>query len=258
MLEISLTYSTVDGSKEVPIERERTSFGRGDADYRLDDDGLSRVHATVYRDGDNVWIVDENSTNGSFVNGEKVGGSGTILKNGDTIKIGNHTKMTVRIGGGKAAQTMAVQAPAAQTKTVSSSAKAATSSMLIPALITMFALFVIGIAAVFIGVKVIGGSKSDIVYKSNESDESAAPDYSKDEEETKKTPEKTPKPEKTTAVNSSAGNTSLTNTPESLNSGTTVALPTGKKYQAMTDDEKNRYIALKSEKIARIIGNQKS
>ena len=78
MPEISLTYSTAEGSREIAIERERTTFGRGDADCRLDDDGLSRIHATVYRDGDNVWVVDENSTNGSFVNGQKVGGSGTI------------------------------------------------------------------------------------------------------------------------------------------------------------------------------------
>ncbi len=97
MVEISLTYSTAEGSEKVEIERERTSFGRGDADFRIDDDGLSRVHATVYRDGDNIWIVDENSTNGTFVNGGKVSGSGTILKNGDTIKIGNQTKMSVKI-----------------------------------------------------------------------------------------------------------------------------------------------------------------
>ncbi|MCY7377534.1 MAG: FHA domain-containing protein, partial [Pyrinomonadaceae bacterium] len=260
MLEITLTYSTSEGSKEIAIVRERTTFGRGDADCRLDDEGLSRIHATVYRDGDNIWIVDENSTNGSFVNGEKVGGSGTILKNGDTVKIGNQTKMSVRISDGKtAAQPIANQTPTAQTKTVSAASSSAHSSMLIPALITMFALFVIGIAAVVVGVKVVGG-KSDVVYKSNTEDEIKTPDYSNDDEEedVKKTPEKTPKPEKTTTGNSSADNTSLTNTPETLNSGTPVIFPTGKKYQAMSEDEKNRYVALKSEKIARIIGNQKS
>ena len=257
MLEISLTYSTSEGSKELAIERERTSFGRGNADCRLDDEGLSRIHATVYRDGDNVWIVDENSTNGSFVNGAKVGGSGTILRHGDTIKIGNQTKMTVRIADGKsAASPSPIQTPAAQTKTVSAAASSSPSSLLIPAIITMCALFVIGVAAVFVGVKVVGG-KSDVVYKSNESDDTA-PDYSNDNEEPEKTPQKTPKSEKTTAGNSSTGNTNLTDTPETLNSGTPVVLPTGKKYQAMSDDEKNRYIALKSEKIARIIGNQKS
>ncbi len=258
MLEISLTYSTSEGSQEMAITRERTSFGRGDADCRLDDEGLSRIHATVYRDGDNLWMVDENSTNGSFVNGEKVGGGGTILKNGDTIKIGNQTLMTVRISNGKSsAQSVAAQTPSAPTKTVSAAAAPSRSSMLIPALVTMFALFVVGVAAVFVGVKVVGG-KSDVVYKSNVEDRIETPDYSSDEESNKKTPEKTPKPEKTIAGNSSSNNTNLNGAPEKLNGGTTVVLPAGKKYQAMSEDEKNRYIALKSEKIARIIGNQKS
>ena len=63
------------------------SFGHGsEADCRFEDDGLSRLHATVYRDGDYVWIVDENSSNGTFVNGEKVSSGGTPLKNGDAEK----------------------------------------------------------------------------------------------------------------------------------------------------------------------------
>lgn len=257
MLEISLTYTSPEGSKEIAIERDRTSFGRGDADCRLDDDGLSRIHATVYRDGDNVWVVDENSTNGTEVNGDRVSGSGTILKNGDTIKIGNHTKMTVKISDGKSVQSAVVQTQATATKTVSAKSGSSSSSMLIPALVTMFALFVIGVSAVFIGVKVLGGEK-EIAYKPNDSDDLATPNYpGGDDDKPEKTPEKTPKPEKTTAINSSPDNTNLTDTPENKNDGTTVVLPTGKKYQAMSDDEKNKYIAVKSEKIARIIGNQK-
>ncbi len=259
MIEIFLTYPTPEGSREVAIESDRTSFGRtNEADYRLDDDGLSRLHATIYRDGDRVWIVDENSTNGSFVNGEKVSGSGTILKNGDAVKIGNHTKMMVRISDGKtSAQPSAVQNQPANTNIVSASSVQPSSSMLIPIVITMFALFVIGISAVFIGVKVVGGN-SEIVYKPNNNDGFDTPDDSSNEEENKNKPEKTPKPEKTATTNSVADNTNLTSSPVALNNGTTVALPSGKKYQAMSDEEKNRYIAVKSEKVARIIGNQKS
>jgi len=79
MLDVVLTYSTDEGSQEVLIESGRVSFGRGDVGNRIDDDGLSRLHATVYREGDNVWIVDENSTNGTFVNGAQVQGAGTPL-----------------------------------------------------------------------------------------------------------------------------------------------------------------------------------
>src|SRR4051812_10322594 len=97
MLEVVLTYSTDEGSQEVVIESGRVSFGRGDVGNRIDDDGLSRLHATVYREGDNVWVVDENSTNGTFVNGAQVQGAGTPLSDGDIIRIGNHTNMRVSI-----------------------------------------------------------------------------------------------------------------------------------------------------------------
>ena len=97
-MEIILTYPTPEGSREIVVKSERTSFGRGsEADYRFDDDGLSRLNSTIYRDGERVWIVDENSTNGTFVNGQKAQGSGIPLKNGDTIKIGNYTNLNVRI-----------------------------------------------------------------------------------------------------------------------------------------------------------------
>jgi hypothetical protein len=256
MLEISLVYQTPEGSREIAIERERTTFGRGDAaDCRLDDDELSRLHATVYRDGDNVWIVDENSTNGSFVGGERVRGSGTILRNGDVIKIGNQTKMVVKISGGKtAAPPSAADNQTAQTGIASASCAPPHSSTVIPTLVTMFALFVIGVSAIFVGVRVLGDN-SQIVYKSN-NDSYETPEDAPDENENK--PEKTPKSEKTASSNSNTGNANLTDTPETLNSGTTVVLPVGKKYQAMSDDEKNRYIAVKAEKVARIIGNQKS
>jgi len=257
MAEIFLTYSTAEGSREIAIERDRTTFGRGDADYRLNDEGLSRIHATVYRDGERVWIVDENSTNGSFVNGQKVTGSGTILKNGDQIKIGNHTKIIVRVSDrNTAAPPIALSNQTPQMSAATSPAQQPpSSSMVIPILVTMFALFVIGVSALFIGVKVMGDDQQ-IAYKSNSGDGYETPEDTPDENENKS--QKTPKPEKTATGNSSTGNTSLTNTPETLNSGTTVVLPTGKKYQAMSDDEKNRYIAVKSEKVARIIGNQKS
>jgi len=86
MLEILLTYPTPEGSQSIAIEDERTSFGRGsEATHRFDDEGLSRLNSTIYRDGDRIWIIDENSTNGTFVNGERPAAAGTPLRNGDTI-----------------------------------------------------------------------------------------------------------------------------------------------------------------------------
>ena len=59
MLEVILTCRTDEGSQEIVLKEGKVSFGRGsEADYRFGDDGLSRLHATVYREGDNVWILD--------------------------------------------------------------------------------------------------------------------------------------------------------------------------------------------------------
>src|SRR4028118_797364 len=105
MREIVFIYPTFEGSREISMSRDRISFGRGsESEFRFPDDGLSRLHATVYRDGERVWIVDENSTNGSFVNGEKVTGSGTPLSSGDSIKIGHFTNLKVKISEQSARQ----------------------------------------------------------------------------------------------------------------------------------------------------------
>src|SRR5688500_501308 len=119
MLEITLTFPTPEGSRELPIDREKTTFGRGsEAEHRFPDDGLSRLHATVYRDGDRVWVVDENSSNGTFVNGEKVNPAGTPLKDGDSIKIGHQTVLRVHIATPKVTAAAASSSVSTQQPTV--------------------------------------------------------------------------------------------------------------------------------------------
>ena len=77
---------------------EELSIGRTpQAQVVLDDDGLSRINTTIFRDGEDVLIVDENSTNGTFINGEQISGAPKRLKDGDEITIGNHTKIFVEI-----------------------------------------------------------------------------------------------------------------------------------------------------------------
>lgn len=66
-------------------------LGRLDtSDIPVRDGKASREHAKIYKQGEQFAIVDLNSSNGTFVNGEKI--TKRILKNGDEISIG-----TVRI-----------------------------------------------------------------------------------------------------------------------------------------------------------------
>jgi hypothetical protein len=256
MLEVSLTYRTDEGPQEIALKEGKLSFGRGsEADRRLSDDGLSRLHATIYREGDNVWIIDENSTNGSFVNGERVKPNGTILYNGDRIKIGNYTTLTVSIGG---TQTAPAKTSAEKSKTVAAgSAESQGFPVLIPLVLGGFALLVIGISVIFISYRVVGNNDTDIAEDTPY--ETPTPKDS-DNRNDNKNASRSPKPSASVSSSPVDGGNSETienRTVETKNDGTQVVLPKGK-YQDMSDADKNLYIAVKAEKVARIIGNQKS
>jgi diguanylate cyclase (GGDEF)-like protein len=70
--------------------QEEVTIGRTEGlEIRLEDDGVSRKHAKVVRRSDGeAELVDLGSTNGTFVNGERIVGS-RLLQDGDKIQIGS-------------------------------------------------------------------------------------------------------------------------------------------------------------------------
>ena len=97
MKNVTLYIETRDEFKTVEIEDE-ISIGRTNlAQIALDDVGLSRINTTFFRDGEMVYVVDENSTNGTFVNGEKIPPGPLRIFDGDEIKIGSETRIRVEI-----------------------------------------------------------------------------------------------------------------------------------------------------------------
>jgi len=89
---------------ENPYERQDyelgqdVTIGRSDAsNLVLSDQGLSRRNTTIFRDGDAVLVVDENSLNGTILNGSKVP-TAQELRDGDEIRIGSETTIRVLIG----------------------------------------------------------------------------------------------------------------------------------------------------------------
>lgn len=254
MTEIYLTYPTDEGSREIRIERERTTLGRGsDADFRFDDNGLSRLNSTVYRDGERIWIVDENSTNGTFVNGAKVGASGNVLKNGDVIKIGNYTNLKVGFSESKKVAT-AVAASSQTSKTISSNSNKPSSFL--PIALIAFAFFVIAVSAVFVGFTVFGGKKE--IAKNTDKFDTPAEFNDNSVSENKSSPTPMPKSVNSSETSVSDDNSAFTESPESNGNQTTNNVPSGKKYSEMSDAEKNQYIETKALKVARMIGNSES
>jgi two-component system cell cycle response regulator len=72
------------------LKGDRSVLGRSErADIRVLDDGVSREHAAIERDGGKMVLVDLKSTNGVFWNGQRV--PRQDLTDGDKISIGSST-----------------------------------------------------------------------------------------------------------------------------------------------------------------------
>jgi Protein of unknown function (DUF3662)/FHA domain len=70
-----------------PLARDVTTIGRAkDCDIAIDDSSVSRRHAELRVDGDAVWIVDLDSTNGTEVNGRPI--ERARLEHGDRVVLG--------------------------------------------------------------------------------------------------------------------------------------------------------------------------
>ena len=83
------------GGTAYPLVRAITRLGRGsDTDIRIEDPGASRNHCEIVL-GQPVIIRDLSSTNGTFVNGERI--SQLEISNGTVIMIGS-TQMVFRSG----------------------------------------------------------------------------------------------------------------------------------------------------------------
>ena len=69
------------------IQNETLSIGRSSkCTIMLSDDSVSRVHCKLVPDNKNIVLVDQNSTNGTYINTEQV--TATSLRDGDRIIVG--------------------------------------------------------------------------------------------------------------------------------------------------------------------------
>lgn len=83
--------------REYPISPRGIRIGRShDNDIVLTDNEVSRHHAFVWETNGTVYVRDEGSRNGTFVNGSRIANA-TVLHAGDRIQLGN-TFLQVREG----------------------------------------------------------------------------------------------------------------------------------------------------------------
>lgn len=70
----------------VPEQVDLAAFERG-PDIVLSDDAISRAHAMLFYDAGGVGIIDLASTNGTWVNGQRV--SSALMQQGDVLALGS-------------------------------------------------------------------------------------------------------------------------------------------------------------------------
>jgi pSer/pThr/pTyr-binding forkhead associated (FHA) protein len=83
-----IVMSKRGATRQVMLSAARTTLGRDTGNtVVIDSVRASRRHAMVIRDGTNVWVRDLDSSNGTFVNEERV--TCCRLEHGDVVEIGD-------------------------------------------------------------------------------------------------------------------------------------------------------------------------
>src|SRR5258706_2265851 len=94
------------GVKEVDLAPPRLTIGRASSGHLvIDHPSISRAHAEIVVSAEGALVRDLGSTNGTSVNGEKMGDKGVVLRDGDEVAFGGivaHVK--VRAAAGDIAQ----------------------------------------------------------------------------------------------------------------------------------------------------------
>jgi pSer/pThr/pTyr-binding forkhead associated (FHA) protein len=105
---------SIDGVviKEVQLTKDRTTLGRRPYnDIVIDNLAVSGEHAVLQMAGNEVYLEDLNSTNGTYVNGKAV--KKQLLQNNDTVEIGKYKiKYINEVAGPTFEKTMVIKAGA--------------------------------------------------------------------------------------------------------------------------------------------------
>ena len=97
-LEVTLIINSPGGEQIRRLDNENLTVGRTElSDLIISDAGLSRRHASFEQQDGAVWIFDENSTNGTFLNDRQINSEGGRVSDGDEIRLGDNTRIFVQI-----------------------------------------------------------------------------------------------------------------------------------------------------------------
>lgn len=241
---IILISQTPEGVREIALEDGELRIGRGDVAVRFADNNLSRHHATIFRNGDRIWVLDENSTNGTFVNDTETASNGTILQDGDEIRLGSETILKLKF----------VKPQAFSNKPKAAAVNQNTSAALpiVPMIVAGIAIFVIGLAVIVVASRSFGTSEPEIVSTTHDEIDD------EDRDEPDNTNRKKPKTETTPTVSGGNSNaeTPQEKTEDSPTSNKQIPVIPTKTYLTMSDSERRQFIDKEAHIVAQMVGNR--
>lgn len=93
-----VVVSGPDAGLHVELDGDRTVVGRAaGVDVQIEDRGVSSRHLKLYEESSAIWVEDLDSSNGTYVNGDRIEGPRELLE-GDTIGIGRDTLICLTVG----------------------------------------------------------------------------------------------------------------------------------------------------------------
>ena len=114
--------------RTLELNIERTTVGRvEDNTFQIPDGSVSSHHAEIVLQGPEILIRDLNSTNGTFINNEKI--TEKILKPGETLRFG---QVELRIDDGKAVSAPPPAPPSSTAPASGPAKKTSEGTMVIP------------------------------------------------------------------------------------------------------------------------------
>jgi len=120
---VLVMFRSEGGRRSFSITRDVSVVGRReDCDFRIPLGEISRKHCRLIRDGEALRIEDLGSSNGTFVNGQRVQES--VLQPGDTLQVGPVT-FVVQVNGEPPEDQMQPVSPAVATASESQHGMAA-------------------------------------------------------------------------------------------------------------------------------------
>lgn len=99
-----LIYQQKEKQKSVEIKDELTIGRSSEADLQIEDETISRIHCSIRKWGDEYYVKDMGSRNGTSVNGTPIDDV-TRIASGDTLRVGSF-KIQIDVPIGKGTETI--------------------------------------------------------------------------------------------------------------------------------------------------------